>query len=340
MILRRFVDDNGRLHVFDRTRPERGVYATVPKNAFVHRDLNALINLDGTRNIRLEVWYSELEGAIAPLIDAMIETVCEGKTPLLTEETQRAWNTFVYHSHKRAHDAFDRLGLTRNFEDQVRHKLERHELLTGPVPTEVREAVLSKNAIQRILKNVSVNARSRGGNEIVDALQNRGLAFGVASSRRSSFVVGDHPLARMGGTGHCWTSSRNRGFQSHRSRGFPVGCTNTAKLFHFKTHMIRRVNELIVTNSNVVAGRSPKLIRSLAGIRQQPGMTSSLAVSKWVEPRAACAHLGEARHFGGALRHAFGAPAARRMSELSALGFGSPRKRWRSGPRFVAQSRN
>ena len=268
MILRRFVDDNGRLHVFDRTRPERGVYATVPKNAFVHRDLNALINLDGTRNIRLEVWYSELEGAIAPLIDAMIETVCEGKTPLLTEETQRAWNTFVYHSHKRAHDAFDRLGLTRNFEDQVRHKLERHELLTGPVPTEVREAVLSKNAIQRILKNVSVNARSRGGNEIVDALQNRGLAFGVASSRRSSFVVGDHPLARMGGTGHLLDEFTELWLPiAPQVAVSPWGARNTAKLFHFNTHMIRRVNELIVTNSNVVAGRSPKLIRSLAGIR-------------------------------------------------------------------------
>lgn len=64
MILRRFVDEDGLLHVVDRKRPQFSVRKHSPENALVMKDLNAFRERDGTLNLRLA-----RERALAQLVD-------------------------------------------------------------------------------------------------------------------------------------------------------------------------------------------------------------------------------------------------------------------------------
>lgn len=61
LIIDRFVDDNGMLHVFDKRSPDRGVHAQSPRDTFVEKHLYSTKRKDGTRDRSLEDWFSTLK---------------------------------------------------------------------------------------------------------------------------------------------------------------------------------------------------------------------------------------------------------------------------------------
>lgn len=266
MLQRRFADANGHVFLFDKRRPNQDPVPVNPINAFVKTDLNAIKHRDGSRDTALEQYYSRMESDITFVIDDIIRILGVGELPVMPPDTHHAWNTFICHQQKRPVDAYARLGLTNNFAETVAEGLTRYEAEYGPIPSAERAAMLSENELKRLMHNVSVQARGEGGEEIVAALDNRGLAYGVISDPSAEFVLGDHPLARMGGTDDLRDPATELWLPiSPHIAVTPWGRKGAAHRQDLTAAMVHKLNALVFRNSNVIAARSPA---HLAPLRQ------------------------------------------------------------------------
>lgn len=264
-IQRRFTDAEGLLHAFDKRRPERGVFATTPLNLFVEKDLYTIRRKDGSRNTDLEHWYSELEGAVTPLLDHIIASCLAGQKPGLPADAKQLWDTFFYHQQKRAPDVFVRLGLEEQFYKDLPRRIEDYELEHGPLTDEDRLHMADPAVLSRMLRHACAQARAHPGDTVMEILAARGLAFAVTPPNKA-FILGDHPQARRGGSDirqdnvELWMPIGSRVAVS------PWGPQGDEIVVSLSTDDVRTTNQLIFANSNTVAACSLKLIRSLAGL--------------------------------------------------------------------------
>lgn len=267
MLQQRFVDPAGRLFIFDKRRPEAGVFPTTPTNAFVQKDLNAVELEDGSKHFGLEVWYSKLEGEVAPIIEKIVEQARARKVPGLTNDERNIWNNFFYHQQKRAPDIFERLGLVQEFEKELPDRVAAYEREVRPLTDEERAEIFSPAATERMIQHASVQARGRGSEEIVATLAALGMAVSLIKSPKKSFILGDHPQARMGPTGELGHPATELWMPIAPDVAVsPWGRPKAEKLIAIEGDHVRRVNETIFKHSNIVAARSEALIRSLAGL--------------------------------------------------------------------------
>ena len=265
LLQRGFTDAEGRLFVLDKSRPTAGVFATTPSNAFVVRDLNTITEKDGKKDVALEVWYSGLEGEVAPIIKKIIGRARERKIPQLSDVERNVWHNFIYHQQKRAPDAFERLGLVSSFENDLAPFIKEFERDVRPLTDQERADLRSPATTKRMIQRVSVTARSRGSQEVIDILASRGIAIAVVTAPRKSFILGDHPLSRMGSGGRLDDLDCELWFPIAADVAVsPWGAPKMEKLLSLEGSQIRRVNEVIFKQSNIVASRSEVLLRSLA----------------------------------------------------------------------------
>jgi hypothetical protein len=270
MLQRRFTSPQGKLYLYDKRRPEAGIYATNPVNAFVKKDLNAIENKDGTRDAGLEQWYAELEGEIAPIIDKIVESARRRQKPALTGDERNTWDNFAYHQQKRAPDVFERLGLVKDFRANYESHIEWFQKEVRPLTPEERRDLMSPETIERIIQHASVTARGKGSEEVIEVLAQRGIAIAVILQPNKSFIIGDHPLSRMGPGGELQQPTTELWLPIASDVAVsPWGQAGTEKLVGVTTDGIRRVNEEIFKHSNVVGACSEALLASLARIRKR-----------------------------------------------------------------------
>lgn len=262
MILRRFVNGDGKLFVFDKRRPKSGVYPISPAKAFTEKDLNSVKQADGTLDAQLEIGFSKLESEVSPIIDRIVDRALSGKKPALNSVQLNHWNNFVSYQQKRSPDVFERLGITQTYPDDLSGFIDEFERDFRPLTHQERKNVFSPEMLQ----NVVVTARGTNEGLVLEALARRGLAIAILDSPKRSFIIGDYPLARLG---------RNSLNHPQCELWFPIsskvaispwGEANSETVIVLNREQVRRLNNVIWGQSNIIAGRSNRLVRSLAGL--------------------------------------------------------------------------
>lgn len=253
--------------MFDKRRAEAGVFITTPGNAFVHKDLNTLELKDGSKHVGLERWYSELEGEVAPIIEKIIERARAGRVPGLSDGERDVWDNFVYHQQKRAPDIFARLQLVQEFEKDLPARVAEYEREVRPLTELERTEIFSPEGKKRMIQHASVTARGRGSEEVIATFAALGIAVAVIKSPKKSFILGDHPQARMGPDGRLGHPAVELWMPIAPDVAVsPWGPPNEEKLIGINSDHVRRVNDVIFKYSNIAASRSDRLLRSLAGV--------------------------------------------------------------------------
>ena len=262
MILRKFVNDDDKLFVFDKRRPKSGVYPVSPAKAFTEKDLNSTKQADGTLDAQLEIRFSKLESEVSPIIDRIVDCALSGKKPELSDVQLNRWNNFVSYQQKRAPDAFERMGVTQTYPDDLLRRVDEIERDIRPLTDQEKKDIFS----YRMYQNVVVAARGTNEGFVLEALTRRGLAIAILDSPKRSFIIGDYPLARLG---------RNSLNHPQCELWFPVsskvavspwGEASSETIIALNREQVRRMNNVIWEQSNIIAGRSDRLIRSLAGL--------------------------------------------------------------------------
>ncbi|MCF6198446.1 MAG: DUF4238 domain-containing protein [Hyphomicrobiaceae bacterium] len=266
-LLRRFADGHGRIHVFNKQYPDKGLYSTNPRNAFAKRDLYSSLNKDGTLDAGLEEFYGELEDKTAPLVEKIVSAALLGKQPNLNRRERYVWYNFTYHQHKRQPDRLDQVIEGEDFEARVARLIKVLERARGrALSKKESEAINSPETLQRMKQNCYVNVRGKGCEEIIRMLAQRGIAIAVIPNDKWSFIIGDYPHARMGATSDLHEATTELWMPIDTKVAVsPGGATKTETLISF-THceQVRRINKVIYQQSNMVAGCARELVTSLA----------------------------------------------------------------------------
>ena len=95
MLLKRFSDPDGYLHVFDKRFPDKGIQKRTPKNLFVERDLFTIVEDSGIKDFSVEAdFLSRLEGQAGEVIEKIVRAARKRKLPSMSSKETRIFAEF------------------------------------------------------------------------------------------------------------------------------------------------------------------------------------------------------------------------------------------------------
>ena len=273
MLLKNLCDDRGLLWVGDKKRGQ--CYQTNPKNVFVKGKLYA--NHDythATDSYEYEHALSRIEGNASPAISSLIEQVRCGRNPRLDPKLNRHLKEFVIALARRTPEAQERVfaDADRSFEEVFDSVVRELFMCAGRrVPEQDwfdREPDVLK--LKQVMKSNHSANFAAGEHRLLQQETDRfsrDTGWGVARIclPKRSFVIGSHGLTVIeqgGSIGGSWlpiahdvaiqvTAFPERGFRLDLDR------KNEA--------IIKSINRETAAQSDIFAGRSETLVRSLMG---------------------------------------------------------------------------
>ena len=267
MILHRFTDEDGKLHLFNRKAATKGVISVTPKNAFSETHLYSEILDDGSRNPDLEERLAVLEGAAARVVEKIVVSARAGEPPQLTDEEHNIWTDFFILQWSRAPDVSALATTPEEFNerfDSIVRELKENQ----PDEIQAIHDLEDPDTRRKLIHNVKCDAVELPKPRIKALLMKRGLGVARIVSPTKSFIVASLPMAVISfGDGDSLLANGSEvwwpiasdvaiglGSQRHRS-----------DLFTISDHaLVRRLNMLLARQSTMFASRSKSLTDSLA----------------------------------------------------------------------------
>ncbi|HWJ70677.1 MAG TPA: DUF4238 domain-containing protein [Sphingobium sp.] len=262
MMLRHFVDEHGQLWFWRRTFEPGEVKTVSTQNIFVEKDLYTRVGADGSKDLSLETFFSDLEGTGAAFIRQLCEIVRNNELPKLDDGAWDFWDHFFYYLQKRTPGAIAAIAEQMGFGKKIE-----------ATAAEVRAARAERgddsdqpDLEQWIAKNAIVVAQARApGPELLATLKTLGLAIYRIKDPMKSFIVSDVPGATAKfPTGNGW---------SHPTLFIPLTADiavghlaggRRTEVITVDRDQVRRMNVASAARSTVLAGRSKALLASLS----------------------------------------------------------------------------
>lgn len=189
MMQRRFTDDQGLLHYFNKQTPEKGVQSTTPKNLLARTHLYSKIRPDGSRDVSLEERYSKLEAAVSPVLDQIGAVVLRRSLPDIPESTRLVLDHFLYEQIRRVPDFHEKIMPVAGAKLAVEEAVAEYETRYRKLTPQEREETFQPKEIAKFRQNARVGALSRHSPKVLSALGAKGLFFGICREK-SSFLMG------------------------------------------------------------------------------------------------------------------------------------------------------
>ncbi|MDE0611850.1 MAG: DUF4238 domain-containing protein [Gammaproteobacteria bacterium] len=264
MLLKRFVDDAGKLHAVGK-QPPRRVFSTSPENLFVESNLYTQIDDDGNRDISAEKNFAELERNADLVVEKVVHAARAGREPRLTPEEKKTWDEFLYRQWIRVPQVRDNLEM----EDIYQSALREAEEIFGPLTEKARNSLdQRKEEAKKGAWVKMVGLLNAGDSEVMETLAMKGLAIAVIRNPRKSFVIGSLPIIKITPSGHTHLADPRVeallpvAHDIIITPGHPSGTEEIIDMTD--TQHIRSINRCMFEQSDWTVGRSRNLIESLA----------------------------------------------------------------------------
>jgi hypothetical protein len=258
MMQRRFTDDDGLLHFFNKQTPEKGVQSTTPKNLLARTHLYSRIRPDGSRDTSLEERYSKLEGVVSPVLDQIGAAVLRRDLPNIPESTRRVLDHFLYEQIRRVPDFHEKIMPVASAKSAVEEAVAKFETRYRKLTPEEWEETFRPKEIANFRQNARVGALSRRSPRVLSALHAKDLFFGICLEK-SSFVIGGAPVARFG---KILTDLKTELWLPVHPNVVVIfaGKRGDGAIIDVPDNFVRKFNEIIAKQSTIFAGRSASLI--------------------------------------------------------------------------------
>ena len=269
MLLRNFTNEKGLLYFFNKRFPKKRVLESTSTKLFVENHLYTQYDESGGKDIRVEKFLADIESDCSTVVKKIINAARTGKSPNLTPDEKEIWDLFFCCQLVRVPEMID--PYLNNFDEWVSEIAKEYEERFGSLPAEERVLIEHSGVQARIKHNVRaiavINYLSKG--ELLPALGKKGLAIARIQNSKKSFVIGSNPYIKTSDWNHI--SDRNAEIWLPVAYDISVSPSlspGIEKLIKIKEDSkIREFNEHIFKRSSLIAGRSRKLIASLAGVR-------------------------------------------------------------------------
>ncbi|MDE0350248.1 MAG: DUF4238 domain-containing protein [Gammaproteobacteria bacterium] len=188
-LLKNFVDENGKLHCFDRKRDR--TYATSPENAFVESHIYTLRMQRGVNSFAAEHALSEIEGRTARVLKQVIVNARTGKTPDLAPGDKDLLDQFVLIQFRRVAERLDALKAheQQQLMEEVTAKVERE------LPDKNVRSVMEEIGLDRIFRNSWITSLAY---RAPDWLPTKGLAVLYSPAGCDRLLIGSDPVLLAG----------------------------------------------------------------------------------------------------------------------------------------------
>ena len=283
-LLKEFTDNNEKLHfcilrfsdgVAIKPR-ERVVNSTSPKNLFVETQLYTQYDDHEGKDTSIEKSLSDLETKAAPVIKKIINSARAGRLPELTPREKDIWDVFFLIQSSRTPDVID--PIVNKYPSWISEIIDEYEKEHGPPTEEEIKKVNDPKQIDRTKRNLRATTVTRLTSEskVFKILRSRGLIIGITRKPNKSFIIGSNPAARF------YHKLSDPEAEWHLPIAHDITVTHHGSHPREKEslaeitgdHTIRAINEAIYRQSSLIAGRSCKLIASLAQAKRS-GPTDS-----------------------------------------------------------------
>ncbi len=273
MLLRNFCDDEGVLWVGDKVRGK--CYRTTPKNVFAERNLYSHHDYSrGTDSYEYEQVLSRIESNAKSAISNVIDQARAGLNPRLNLAMDRRLKEFVIAMARRTPESQDRVfsEADRSFEE-VFDTVAKDLLRSAGYDVPEQDWFDLDPGISKIKRTMKANQSANfaaGAHHILEDDTKRfsretGWGLALIELPKRSFVIGSHGLTVMqdgASSGGNWlpvahdvaiqvTAFPDRGFKFRLNRE--------------RESIIRSINRATAAHSDIIAGRSEALVRSLMG---------------------------------------------------------------------------
>ena len=258
------------MYFFNKRFPEKGILESDPVNLFIEKHLYTHYDESGGKDVRVEKLFADIEADCSPIIRKITSAARAGKSPNLTADEKEIWDLFFCCQLVRVPEMID--PYLNHFDELVSETAREYKEKFGLPAPEERILIEDSEAQARIKHNVravaAINYLSEG--DLLPLLQKKGLAVARIRDPRKSFVVGSNPYIKTAGWDHF--SDKNAEIWlpiAYDTLVSPVSSPGAEKLIEIREHSkIREFNEHVFKRSSLIAGRSQKLIASLAGAKQ------------------------------------------------------------------------
>ena len=257
MLLKNFTDEDGKLYFFDRRLKEKRILKTTPDALYRERDLYVVRDEDGNRDDSAEDRFAEFEREAAPVFDKIITAVRDVKDPALNSSERETLDRYIYFQWARVPDTSGPI---------LDHTLKRLSLEDPEIgdlsPRELAEFGKGIN-VESLVGNITEPRE-----KILSVFRNKSLAFMVIRRKNKSFVIGSRPVLQVFPDR---TDSVPRVFIAMwlplaHDVAVAYGEGEGGLMEFTNDRELRRFNEDVFRQSRAIAGRSDKLIASLAGV--------------------------------------------------------------------------
>lgn len=274
MLLKHFLDDEGRLCVGDRKR--KNIRKTtihsdfVKKHLYTKRSVDYQLGFLEPDSYEYEEALGRLESNAAPIIDQIVYSVRNGCEVELSEENELAIKEFIFSMARRTPESQARIVSDERFEDIFYETAwERAERMGYPLPSKSElyddlEVVRLSMGIQgNIFAKFAAGDDDRLQNEVRKFCRETGLEFWAIRERKKSFVIGSHGIGILD-----VGQNRKQAYLPLAPELCVVPSPQPEKVvIRFLSRkddwFIRKINASTATCSERIAGRSEALVRSL-----------------------------------------------------------------------------
>jgi len=274
MLLKRFTNDEGKLYVFNKQTPKKGVHSASTKNKFWNTHFYSSYTNDGQRDVSLEKSFGKLESDTNPVIEKIVAAVRKGKNPNLAEEEKKTWDQFFCAQLIRTPDNMQKFDIEKILNRQIEKYIAKINT-TRPLNSIERHIIKDPKLREQHKQKIKVGALKIGTPKFLEFLNNRGLCIAKITSLKKSFIIGSLPITKITYGNQNPFSDLIAGIWlpiAHDIAVTPYAEKGEEKLVSIDDRNIRKLNEAITRQSTIIAGRSEKLIRSLTfhGIPHSP----------------------------------------------------------------------
>ena len=268
MLLKRFTNQEGKLYVYDRCHPEKGIQKKDPRKTFVRRHLYTQVEEDGTRDVSVETEFlARLESDASPVIEKIVSAARRGDPPNLSPDEKDIWVVFSYIQFKRVPETREKF--TKEMRQDIRREIDFLERIL-PL-TELELSVRDDDeTMERLLRNSSIQSvqmpLSKEGADIL--LEKRiGVAVIRKPKPKRSFVIGSNPVVKMSHPERSHVADPSVEVWLPLARDMAVSpCPGESdKIVSVKGRHIESINRSVFQQSTVIAGCSRELIESIIG---------------------------------------------------------------------------
>lgn len=267
LILDRFVDGDGMLHVFDRRRAENGIQPQSPKDTFVEKHLYSAKLKDGRRDRSLEDWFADLEGFVAPIVSKIVDNARINAPAGLSDKEREVWDFYLAMQWRRVPELHTQVIDDERFERDLAESVAEFATMVRPLTEDEQRWADDPSARPFFRHNVTVSSlRSRSDGQVFLALQRRGMTVARPERLDKSFILASRPILRAGPPKETLLHPEIEAWfvLAPDVAVSPWGHRGTDEFRSFTTFGVRKLNELLAKQSQVIASGSSTLVASLA----------------------------------------------------------------------------